>query len=483
MQSNLIKVILILAIAAVVGYACKSTDTSVVTPASASVSALSCGSTTFSASAVSGTAYTATATIPYTGGNGGTYTAGSAIASTGVTGLNATLQAGTLASGAGNLTYSISGTPSGSGTATFALSVGGQTCSLALTVSATSSGTTTSTSSSTVTAALSASTSANTACNASTGVAKVVCLAEAFKATLNSTQLSTMQLTYSKANAQKWSNLPAALSARIGIKLGSLSSTQLAAFRDLMVAVLALNTTNEGYDEMLGNLVADDYLATIGGGSDYGAANFYLSFLGTPSATGLWEILFTGHHYTQPFTFNAGQVTGVTPAFRGVEPAAAVSADNRAYQPFEQERQTFATLLTGLSSSEQTTAKLSSTFTDLVLGPGKDAQFPTTKAGLRVGDLSADKQALVLNAIKLYVNDLDATTATASTILAKYTSELANTYVAYSGTTSVASANDYIRIDGPSVWIEFSYQGGVIIRNTPHPHSVWRDHSSDYGGN
>lgn len=457
---------------------CKKTDDTV-TPSSATVSALSCGSATFSTAAVSGSAYTATATVPYTGGNGVAYAAGSAIASTGITGLNATLQTGTLASGAGNLTYAISGTPSGAGTATFALSFGGQTCSLALTVSSTSSGTTTTTNSSTVTTALSA-TATTTACT-STGIAQVVCLAEAFKATLSSTQLSTMQLTYSKANAQKWSNLPAALSARIGIKLGDLNTTQLAAFRNLMVAVLALNTTNEGYDEMLGNLVADDYLSTVGGGSDYGAGNFYLSFLGTPSATGLWEILFTGHHYTQPYTFNSGQITGVTPAFRGVEPASAVTGGGRTYQPFEQERQVFATMLTGLSSTEQTTAKLSATFTDLVLGPGQDAKFPSTKVGLQVGSLSADKQALVLNAIKLYVNDLDATTA--ATILAKYTSELASTYIAYSGTTSVATQNDYVRIDGPSVWIEFSYQGGVIIKNTPHPHSVWRDHTGDYGGN
>ncbi len=455
----------------------KSDDSGTVTPTSAIVSALTCGSATFSASAVSGTAYTGTVTVPYTGGNGVAYSAGSAIASSGVTGLNATLQAGTLASGSGNLTYAISGTPSGAGTATFALSFGGQSCNLALTVSST--GSTTTTNSSTITTALSA-TATSTTC-ASSGIAQVVCLVEAFKATLSSTQLTATQLTYSKTNAQKWSNLPAALSSRIGINLGALNTTQLAAFRNLMVALLALNATDEGYDEMLGNMVADDYLSTVGGGSDYGAGNFYVSILGTPSTTGLWEILFTGHHYTQPYTFNAGALTGVTPAFRGVEPATAVTGGGRSYQPFEQERLAFAAMLTGLSSSEQATAKLSGTYSDLVLGPGQDSKFPSTKVGLQVGSLSADKQTLVLNAIKLYVNDLAATTA--ATILAKYTSELANTYIAYSGTTSVASQNDYVRIDGPSVWIEFSYQGGVIIRNTPHPHSVWRDHTGDYGGN
>ncbi|CAN5523497.1 hypothetical protein BH09BAC4_BH09BAC4_31830 [soil metagenome] len=456
---------------------CKSNDDTV-TPSSVTITGVSCSSGTFSTTAASGTAYTGTATVPYTGGNGLSYSAGSAISSAGVTGLTATLQAGTLASGSGNLSYAISGTPSGAGTATFALSFGGQSCSLALTVSGTSSGTTT-TNSSAITTALSA-TATTTTC-ASTGVAQIVCLAEAFKATLNSTQLATTQLTYSKANAQKWSNLPAGLSSRIGINLGSLSSTQLAAFRNLMVGLLSVSTTNEGYDEMTGNLVADDYLNTIGGGSDYGAGNYYLSFLGTPSTTGQWEILFTGHHYTQPFTFNAGAFTGVTPAFRGTEPQAAVTAANRTYQAFEQERLAFAAMLTGLSTSEQTTAKLSGTYTDLVLGPGQDGKFPATKSGLQVGMLSADKQALVLNAVKLYVNDLDATTA--ATVLAKYTSELASTYISYSGTTAMATQNDYVRIDGPSVWIEFSYQGGVIIRNTPHSHSVWRDHTSDYGGN
>ncbi len=341
------------------------------------------------------------------------------------------------------------------------------------------SSTTLTTNSSTVTTAL-AATATTTTCT-STGVAQVVCLAEAFKATLSSTQLATTQLTYTKANAQKWSNLPAGLSARNGISLGALSATQLAAFRNLMVAVLALNTTNEGYDEMIGNLVADDYLNTIGGGSDYGAGNYYISFLGTPSATGLWAILFTGHHYTQPYTFNAGAVTGVTPAFRGTEPQAAVTAGSRTYQAFEQERVAFATMLTGLSSAEQTTAKLSGSYNDLVLGPGQDGKFPSAKSGIQVSALSSDKQALVLAAIKLYVNDMNASTA--ATILTKYTNELASTYVAYSGNTSMTASGDYVRIDGPSVWIEFSYQGGVIIRNTPHSHSVWRDRSGDYGGN
>ena len=334
----------------------------------------------------------------------------------------------------------------------------------------------------TVTSVLSSTTSLNATCTGTTGLAKVVCLTNAFLNTLDATQKTTTQLTYTLANAEKWSNLPAGLSARYGINMASLNATQLAAFRDMMLAVLALNVKDEGYDEMLGNLVADNYLYYAGGGTTYGAGNFYVSILGTPSTTGLWEILFTGHHYTQPYTFNASAGSGYTPAFRGVEPTAVVSntVTGQTYQPMEQERLAFAAMLTGLNSTEQTTAKLSGTYSDLVLGPGQDWKFPTTKVGARVGDLTAAKQTLVLNAIKLYVNDLDANTA--ATLLTKYTNELADTYIAYSGTTGVTNQNDYIRIDGPNVWIEFSYQGGVIIQNTPHPHSVWRDRTTDYGG-
>jgi hypothetical protein len=427
------------------------------------VSALSCSAATFSAAAVSGVAYSGTASVPYTGGNASTYAAGTAISSTGVTGLTATLQAGTLASGAGTLAFVVSGTPTSTGSATFPLTFGGQSCSFALSVSATSTST--------------------TDCSTATGLAKVVCLAETFKATLTAAQLATVQLTYTKTDAVKWSNLPQALTQnkRVGINFGALSATQLAAAKALLTAVLAQNVTNEGYDEMEGNLAADDYLAANGGGTTYGAGNYYLAFLGTPSTTGLWELQFGGHHYTFANTYNGGKITGVTPSFRAVEPMAAVTVGSRTYQPVEQERQAFADLLAGLSSTELATAKLSTTYTDILLGPGVDGQFPTTKQGLKVGNLSTAAKTLVLNAIKLYTNDLDSETA--ATVLTTYTADLDNTYVAYSGTGTMSTQNDYIRLDGPHIWIEYSTQGGIVIRNTPHPHSVWRDRTGDYGGN
>lgn len=421
------------------------------------VSSLGCSSATLSATPASGSAFTGTATIPYTGGNGEAYTAGSGISSTTVTGLTATLVAGTLSSGSGTLTYNITGTPSSSGTAAFAITFGGQSCSLEITVAAAS---------------------GNTSCDSQSGVAKIVCLAEAFKATLTSSQLSTVQLDYTFTRAKTWSNLPAAMSARIGIKLGSLSTTQLTAAKALIQAMTG-TTTNEGWEEVQQVWAADDYLNANGGGSDYGSGNYYLAILGTPSTTGTFEILETGHHKTVANTYINGALVGATPHFEAVEPVSFTSG-SATIAPISQERDAFVALLAGLTSTQRTTAKSSSTFTDLVLVPGKEWQFPTTYSGLQCNGLTSDQKQLVLNVIKTYTNDIDDTDAAA--FLATYTAELDNTYILYSGTTSMNTKYDYFRIDGPHVWIEFIVAGGVVFPSGVHFHSVWRDRVTDYGG-
>jgi uncharacterized protein (TIGR02145 family) len=99
-----------------------------------SITALNCASASNNGTLTSGTAASGVSSlVPYTGGNSGTHS-GQIVTSTGVTGLTATLASGTFANGAGNLTYTITGTPASNGTASFALNIGGQSCSLNLTV-------------------------------------------------------------------------------------------------------------------------------------------------------------------------------------------------------------------------------------------------------------------------------------------------------------------------------------------------------------
>jgi len=103
------------------------------------INSLSCEAATNTGTLTQGTAASSvSSTVPYTGGNGGPHN-GQTVTSTGVTGLTAELVAGNFATGTGALTYTITGTPSASGTANFALNIGGQSCALNFTVSASNS--------------------------------------------------------------------------------------------------------------------------------------------------------------------------------------------------------------------------------------------------------------------------------------------------------------------------------------------------------
>lgn len=320
-----------------------------------------------------------------------------------------------------------------------------------------------------------------TACDNETGFSRIVCLADAFKAQLTSAQLATVQLTYTKSNATRWSNLPQGLvgssSKRVGLAFGAMTTTQIQYAKALLKAV-AGSTSNEGWDELQQLLNADEYLAANGGGTTYGAANYYIAFLGTPGATGTFEIQYGGHHTAFANTYTDGVLTGATPSFRGVEPFATFTWNGTGNQPIQQEQVAMSAMLTGLSSTELASAKLSSTYSDLVVGPQNDDGFPATQSGISCANLSTAQKNLVLAAIRTYVTDVADTTA----IMARYTDELNSTYISYSGTTTMTTRNDYARIDGPSVWIEYSCQNGIVLSGT-HPHSVWRDKSTDYGGN
>lgn len=367
------------------------------------------------------------------------------------------------------------------------------------------------------TATSSASSSSATSSTAAAGSGDVVALAQAFAATLSDEQLEALNQEYTFANASNWSNLPNALlsggfgggqgmpggntsgrpsggppaggesaaasggstsSGRVGLQTESLSDEQWTALEALLASATG-SSENEGFDEIVQHLEADDYLADEGGGDDYGRGNYFIAFLGAPSATGTWELQFGGHHLALANTYTEGVLAGATPSFRGIEPFSTVEVDGDTVQPEQQEQEAFAALLASLDETQTTTATLSTSYNDILLGPGNDWAFPTTSEGIAGAELTDNQKSLLLAAINTYVDDVD--DASAATILAKYESELDQTYVSFAGSSSMTEIGDYIRIDGPSVWIEFSMQNGIVLDGA-HPHAVWRDKQTDYAG-
>lgn len=321
-----------------------------------------------------------------------------------------------------------------------------------------------------------------TVCKDKSGHSRIICLAEELKKPLAADVKSALQLEYSVADAQKWSNLPPMVYRyRVGPTLDKFSKEQLTIIKAILVEATG-TTKNEGFDEIEQILNADDFLKLNGKGvtDGYSSGNFHIAFLGNPSEKGTWELYFGGHHLAVGFTYKDGKLIGATPSFRGVEPFVKFTQNGRENQPMKQEQEAFAAMLNSLDEKEKSAAKLSQTFSNIIVGPQKDNNFPSLRNGVKVGDLSREKQNLVTKAIETYVADIDDTNAKA--MLEKYKSEFSDTFIAYSGTTDLNAENDYVRIDGPSVWIELSMQPGRTLDGV-HPHSAWRDKTKDYGGN
>ena len=345
-------------------------------------------------------------------------------------------------------------------------------------------------------AATSVSTSVETSANTSTtessldSSAEVQALAQAFADTRDDDQLAELNQDYSYENATNWSNFPQELlqngmgggpggtsssSGRVGLQISTLDDEQRAALEELMAAALG-GEDNEGYDEVMAILAADDYLAENYGGTDYGSENYYIAFLGEVTDSGTWELQFGGHHLAVSNTYTDGELVSATPSFRGTEPTGEFTLDGETYDPLTQETDALSALAESLT--EDQLAEAATDQSDLLLGPGQDGEFPEEE-GVKVSDLSEEQQELVLEAIATYVDDLPEDEA--AEYMATYESELEDTYVLFSGSTDFSTAGDYIRIDGPSVWIELAMQNGVAT-SEPHIHSVWRDSETDYAG-
>jgi hypothetical protein len=319
-------------------------------------------------------------------------------------------------------------------------------------------------------------------CGRLMGTARVVCLAHAFEASLTSAQISTLQLDYTLANVEHWSNLPLGIIGRNGLQFSTLSSTQLTAALELAQATLS----EQGYGRLQQIRGADDILNATNSGMGWGSGNYFIAFYGTPSITSPWMLQINGHHFALNHTFN-GTDTSATPYFVGVEPVV-YPVGKDLYIAMDGPQKAAYGLMQSVYGTS--TALLTGTFDDVVMGVNGGTAidtnypqtYPTTGRGILYSALTPQEQHQVREMIEAWVNDMDSPTAHALLGAYEDPNSLANTYVGYAGGGTLAAQGDYLRVDGPRVWIEFCVQNGIAWPSSYHFHTIWRDKTADYGG-
>ncbi|HEX4340694.1 MAG TPA: DUF3500 domain-containing protein [Polyangiaceae bacterium] len=326
--------------------------------------------------------------------------------------------------------------------------------------------------------------------SAATGTAAVVSAVGTFLGALTSDQKSAVSLDKTKANAIQWSNFPAGVVHRNGVKLADMSTTAQAA----AVALAGVAAGSTGAKMLSEVRAADDaFKSSSGDGSLFGDGQYYFSVHGPASTRSPWMLQIAGHHLAYNFVFS-GKCTSATPLFDGAQPAKWTDASGTAHDPLAAQRDALGALFTSTASLDG--AELAGTFSDMINGPsslmggtsgGNDSKYPsfltypTTGRGANVAAFSADQKGLVKTAIEAWVKNVADPVSAA--LLALYESDdaLSQTYVGYSGAPDLSTTSSYARIDGPRVWIEFTVQEGTTDNMQGHYHTIWRDKVADYG--
>lgn len=206
----------------------------------------------------------------------------------------------------------------------------------------------------------------------------------------------------------------------------------------------------------------------------FGHDEYYISFLGQPSATDPWMIQFGGHHLAINVTLVGDRGT-LAPSHTAAQPAT-YELEGKTVRPLGHETDKAFELINSLDDAQRKQALIGSAMRDLVLGPGRDGQMIQPE-GVKGSALSEAQREKLLDLASEWTgiqND-----AVAKTKLAEMKQNLGETWFAWSGPTEKGSAA-YFRIQGPTVFIEYAPQrlGGDP---TNHIHTIYRDPTNDYG--
>ena len=302
--------------------------------------------------------------------------------------------------------------------------------------------------------------------------AKIVAAANALLESLDDAQRAKVQFAYDDAAQRKrWSNLPINMAERRGLRMGDLKPNQ----REAVMQVLRAALSRMGYEKVVGIVESDEVLRqqSKSGAPPFGRDEFFVSFMGKPSATEPWRIQFGGHHLALNLTI-AGAQGVLTPSLIAVQPAR-FTLDGKTVRPMGRETDKALELVKSLSEDQRKEAILGAQMRDLVLGPGHDGETLQPE-GLRASRLTEAQRSLLLELIAEWSGIIHDPAATAK--LEEIKARLADTWFAWSG--PLESAKGYFRIQGPTVIIEYAPQrlGGDV---TQHIHSMYRDPSNDYG--
>jgi hypothetical protein len=268
---------------------------------------------------------------------------------------------------------------------------------------------------------------------------------------------------------------------RAGIGFDEMTDEQRVLAFDMIRASLSAR----GFEKSRNVMRLNGHLADVLDRPDeYGEFLYWLTIMGTPSATEPWGWQLDGHHLIINY-FVLGDQVVMTPTFMGSEPVTATSGRfaGASVMQEEQDRGLAFMRLLDDAQRERATIETAKTVNNALAQAFRD-NLELEHVGIRARELTPAQRASLLEVIAEYVNNMSP--GHARVRLEEVRAHLDDTWFAWIGDVS-DDAVFYYRIHSPVILIEFDHQRPVALEgprvpDRRHIHSVVRTpNGNDYG--
>ena len=278
---------------------------------------------------------------------------------------------------------------------------------------------------------------------------------------------------------RKWSNIHPTL-MRHGTPLFEMSDLQ----RDRAFALLRESLSLRGFQEALDIMHLNETVQEMTGRlAEYGEDLYWLSIMGTPSATEPWGWQWDGHHLIVNY-FVLGDQVVVTPTFLGAEPVHAKTGKYAGLRVFKADEDRGLELIRALSEAQQAKTIIRPETTGEDFTTAFRDNLELNYAGIRYDELSNTQHDLLLQLVEYHVGRMR--DGHAEIKLAELKGHLKETYFCWMGGIEDDSTF-YYRVQSPVIIVEFDHQRGIAFREHTRPYKdhihviVRTPNGNDYG--
>ena len=304
--------------------------------------------------------------------------------------------------------------------------------------------------------------------------------ADRFLAALSADQRAKATFSQNDDEWRRWNNVHRA--AREGVSFKEMSEAQ----REAAYGLMRASFSARGLEQSRNVMRLNGHLAElVKNFEEYGEYLYWITVMGTPSATEPWGWQLDGHHLAVNY-FVLGDQVVMTPTFLGSEPTIAESGPHKGASVLQEEQAQGEALMASLNATQRAAAVIDAA------KPGNNAQTQAYRdnvvmpyQGIRADALTPAQRSKLLALIGLYVGNMR--DGYAKVKMSEVSKHLDATHFSWIGATG-PGAVFYYRIHSPVILIEFDHQSPVALGqrgagpNRRHVHSVVRTpNGNDYG--